>query len=275
MVFSILRRALNLCMSSVRACRFFFRLPPKQISLIVHLHPLQERAGSKFFGVTRLCHLDQKPNEVLVAVRPIESWVFDLHRCTKRCNFGCIFPHSGMLISNHVPFVVPGLSASSSSTTPSPTSPSSSSQDSVFDVNRYTENPVPERNGGMNEELRGDPLHDSTETTIKIGNRKRYKEIYRMICLINYRNSGRIWLMKVLQKASGRPGAGSADTSKSSHELPMEPRAYVEPGSGKHSVFTHFPKDPNCAICLMTKITRGLLQKTRQRSHAQSGKIGD
>ena len=34
--------------------------------------------------------------------------------------------------SNYVPFVVPGLSASSSSTTPSPTSPSSSSQDSVI-----------------------------------------------------------------------------------------------------------------------------------------------
>ena len=41
-------------------------------------------------------------------------------------------------ISNYVPFVVPGLSTSSSSTTPSPTSPSSLSQDSVFDVNRYT-----------------------------------------------------------------------------------------------------------------------------------------
>ena len=27
----------------------------------------------------------------------------------------------------------------------------------------------------------------------------------------------------------------------------------VEPGSGKH---THFPKDPNCDICLKTKITR-------------------
>ena len=37
-------------------------------------------------------------------------------------------------ISNYVPFVVPGLSASSSSTTPSPSSLSSSSQDSVFDV---------------------------------------------------------------------------------------------------------------------------------------------
>ena len=38
----------------------------------------------------------------------------------------------------------------------------------------------------------------------------------------------------------------SAHTSSSSHDPPMEPRAHVEPGSGKHSVFTHFPKDPNC-----------------------------
>ena len=48
----------------------------------------------------------------------------------------------------------------------------------------------------------------------------------------------------------------SAHTSSSSHEPPMEPRAYVEPGSCKHSVFTHFPKGPNCEICLKTRITR-------------------
>ena len=30
----------------------------------------------------------------------------------------------------------------------------------------------------------------------------------------------------------------------------------MEPGSGKQSVHTHFPKDPNCDICLKTKITR-------------------
>ena len=67
-------------------------------------------------------------------------------------------------ISNYVPFVVPGLTASSSSTTPPPSSPSSSLQDSVFDVNRYTENPVQERSGSTSEKLRGDPLHESTET---------------------------------------------------------------------------------------------------------------
>ena len=56
-------------------------------------------------------------------------------------------------ISNCVPFAVPGLSVSSSSTIPSPTSPSSSSLDSVFDVNRYTENPVPERSGSCEWEV--------------------------------------------------------------------------------------------------------------------------
>ena len=55
----------------------------------------------------------------------------------------------------------------------------------------------------------------------------------------------------------GNPEQGSQDTSKSSHELPMEPpRAKVEPGSGKHSVFSHFPKDQNCDICLKMEITR-------------------
>ena len=48
----------------------------------------------------------------------------------------------------------------------------------------------------------------------------------------------------------------SANTSSSSHDSPMEPRAHVEPCSGKHSVLTHFPKDPNFEKCLKTKITR-------------------
>ena len=41
------------------------------------------------------------------------------------------------------------------------------------------------------------------------------------------------------ESTSRNPEQGSQDTSKSSHELPMEPRAKVEPGSGKHSVYTH------------------------------------
>ena len=61
----------------------------------------------------------------------------------------------------------------------------------------------------------------------------------------------------------GNPEQGSQDTSKSSHELPMEPRAKVEPCSGKHSVHAHFPKDPNGDICLKMKNKKVFLQKTR------------
>ena len=60
----------------------------------------------------------------------------------------------------------------------------------------------------------------------------------------------------VLTESQGNPSHDHRDTSKSSHELPMESRAKVEPGSGKHSVHIHFPKDPNCDIGLKTKITR-------------------
>ena len=44
------------------------------------------------------------------------------------------------------------------------------------------------------------------------------------------------------------------DTSGSYHELPLEPRAKV--ASSEHNIFTHFPKDRNCDVCLRTKITR-------------------
>ena len=138
-------------------------------------------------------------------------------------------------ISNYVPFVVPGLSTvvpglttSSSSTSPSPTS-----QDSVVDVNRYTENPVQQRSGSTSEELRGDPLHETKETeNKKKGNQKKYKEIYRMN-LLDWLQE--FWENLVDESTSSEPWRnpeqGSQVTSKSSHELPMESRAKVEPGS--------------------------------------------
>ena len=43
------------------------------------------------------------------------------------------------------------------------------------------------------------------------------------------------------------------DASSSSRELPVETRAKVV--SRKHCIFTHYPKDRNCDICLRTKIT--------------------
>ena len=70
-------------------------------------------------------------------------------------------------ISHDVPFVVRGLSTSSS-TTPTPTSAASSSQDSVFDVKRYLEHPEPERSGSTSEELRETRCIDQQKPNTRI-----------------------------------------------------------------------------------------------------------
>ena len=44
--------------------------------------------------------------------------------------------------------------------------------------------------------------------------------------------------------------------ASSSHEPSSEPTPARSVDFGKHSVYTHFPKDRNCEICERTKITR-------------------
>ena len=55
----------------------------------------------------------------------------------------------------------------------------------------------------------------------------------------------------------------------------MESRAKLEPGSGKHSVYTHFPKDPNCDICLKTKITKASCRKRTGAAVPRPKNFGD
>ena len=73
----------------------------------------------------------------------------------------------------------------------------------------------------------------------------------------------------------GNPSLGHRDTSSSSHESPMESRAKVEPGSGKHSVYTHFSKDPNCDIFLKTNITRASSPRDDHRYVRGGTRLGD
>ena len=44
--------------------------------------------------------------------------------------------------------------------------------------------------------------------------------------------------------------------ASSSHEVSLEPTSTRSVDLGRHSVYTHFPKDRNCEICQRTKITR-------------------
>ena len=61
--------------------------------------------------------------------------------------------------------------------------------------------------------------------------------------------------------------------ASSSHEVSLEPTFKRREDLGKHSVYTHFPKDRNCEICQRTKITKGFVQKTRWRSRTSCRKF--
>ena len=179
--------------------------------------------------------------------------------------------------SNYVPFVVPGLSTSSC-TTPTPTSSLDSSQDSVFDVSRHTESPVPERSGSASEELRGNPMHKPTETE-NINKNEGREEVQSDLLheLPDWLEEFRGNLVDERSPLEPRriPESGYPDTSSSSHELPMESRAKVEPGSGKHGVHTHFPKDPNCDFCLKTVITRPSCRRRAGTVVPRAENVGD
>ena len=61
----------------------------------------------------------------------------------------------------------------------------------------------------------------------------------------------------------------------SSRELPMEPRAKMVPGSGKHGIKTYFPKDPNCDICLRTEIARASCRRRTGTVVLRAENFGD
>ena len=143
---------------------------------------------------------------------------------------------------NFVPIVVPGLSSSSSSSSHSSTSmtpsrqernhPTSSSSSSTSptttvlsdnetrereDLSGIDSHPVPVSSSHVEEMIeRGDPLY----------------------------------------LVDDRVPAQRDSHASSSHELSLEPTSTRSEDLGKHSVYTHFPKDRNCEVCQRTKITR-------------------
>ena len=117
-------------------------------------------------------------------------------------------------------------------------------------------------------------ISQKPKTKIKMRDLRKYKEICRMNCLIGYRNSGRIWSMKV--QSLGEIQSSEVKTLPShlmnfhwSRELKWN---QVRPGSGK---YTHFPKNPNCDICLKTKIIRASCRRRAGTVVPRAEKIGD
>ena len=70
------------------------------------------------------------------------------------------------------------------------------------------------------------------------------------------------------------PAHGGSHAS-SSHEVSSEPTTKRREGLGKHSVYTHFPKDRNCEICQRTKITRAQCRRRIGRVVPRAEIFGD
>ena len=70
------------------------------------------------------------------------------------------------------------------------------------------------------------------------------------------------------------PEQGGSHAS-SSHEVSLEPTFKRREDLGKHSVYTHFPKDRNCEICKRTKITRAPCRRRNGEAVPRAVNFGD
>ena len=63
--------------------------------------------------------------------------------------------------------------------------------------------------------------------------------------------------------------------ASSSHEASLEPIAMRREDLGKHSFYTHFPKERNCEICKRIKITRAPCRRRKGEAVPRAEKFGD
>ena len=191
---------------------------------------------------------------------------------------------------NFVPIVVPGLSSSSSASSStlrtsmkqeshsSSSSSSSPSSPTVGEISvRDREDapdsdisPVPvsesvDDRSGQPEEIQANqiPKTNKKETTIERGNPCGDSEIPE-------------WLQEFRENLVDDeiPLQGGSHAS-SSHEVSSEPTAKRREDLGKHSVYTHFPKDRNCEICQRTKITRAPCRRRNGEAVPRAVNFGD
>ena len=191
---------------------------------------------------------------------------------------------------NFVPIVVSGLSSSSSASSSSSRTPmkqesrsSSSSSSSPSsptrgdlsvrereDVTNSDISPVPvsefvDDSSGRPDEDQANkiPKTNKKETTIERGNLCDDSEIPE-------------WLQEFRENLVDDeiPLQGGSHAS-SSHEVSLEPTTKRREDLGKHSVYTHFPKDRNCEICKRTKITRAPCRRRNGEAVPRAVNFGD
>ena len=189
---------------------------------------------------------------------------------------------------NFVPIVVPGLSSSSSgssstSRTPSRQESHSSSSSSSSSSPTVSEMQTRKREDRIDSDITsvqvsnsvGDGSGQPDETQANKNPKPNKKETTIERC--NSLNSEiPEWLQEFRENLVDDeiPLQGGSHAS-SSHEASLEPTTKRREDLGKHSVYTHFPKDRNCEICKRTKITRAPCRRRNGKAVPRADKFGD
>ena len=197
---------------------------------------------------------------------------------------------------NFVPIVVPGLSSSSSGSSSTSRTPSrqeshsssssstSSSSPAVSEIqtrereDRIESDISPVQVSNSVDDRSGRP--NDTQATKNPKTNKKETMIERRNPL--FADSGRAsseileWLQEFRENLVDHeiPVHGDSHAS-SSHEASLEPTCKRREELGKHSVYTHFPKDRNCEICKRTKITRAPCRRRNGGAVLSAENVGD
>ena len=188
-----------------------------------------------------------------------------------------------------VPIVVPGLSSSSSGS--SSTSRTSMKQESHFSSSSssspssptVSEIQIREREDATSSDISPVPVsnlvHDGSGQSDEIQANKNPKPNEKETT-IERRNPSDSEIPEWLQEFSENlvddeiPLQGGSHAS-SSHEVSLDPTSKRREDLGKHSVYTHFPKDRNCEICKRTKITRAPCKRRNGEAVPRAANFGD
>ena len=83
------------------------------------------------------------------------------------------------------------------------------------------------------------------------------------------------WLEKLTEVLVDTKSTSSGSDRKDPPEPPRPERQHPNRSKGKHNLFTHFPKDPNCEICKRKKVTRTPCGRNSKSHILRATKFGD
>ena len=213
------------------------------------------------------------------------EWINGQNHISLRTGFGYL-----AIRKNFVLIVAPGLTSSSSGsssvlrTSMKQESHSSSSSSSSSSSPTGSEIQIRERGDANNSdispvsvsELDDDKSEKPEETRVKKASKPNKKKT--TIERGNPCDDSEIpeWLQEFRENLVDDeiPLQGGSHAS-SSHEASVEPTTKRREDLGKHSVYTHFPKDRNCEICKSTKMTRAPCRRRNGEAVPRAVNFGD